>query len=135
MGAQGFLVATALRAVLAQRLIRKLCVECRSPKEPSERERAAARQLLGETASMLHFNGAQGCSTCNQTGYKGRIGIYELLHMSGEIREMVMHRTNSMQIAKKAAETGVLLPLRQSGFEKVADGHTTFAEVLRATKR
>jgi len=75
-----------------------------------------------------------GCRECRNTGYRGRLGIYELLAMTDKTREMVLARVNSSRIAQAAMEAGDLTLLRQAGFEKVRSGDTTFAEVLRATK-
>jgi general secretion pathway protein E/type IV pilus assembly protein PilB len=130
MGVEPFLVTSSVDGVVAQRLVRTICPDCRCEHEPDARdippdyERDAGAQL---------YAGA-GCRECRSTGFRGRVGIYELLTMTEELRELVMARTNARVLAERAVARGEMATLRQAGFEKVTEGVTTFPEVLRATK-
>ena len=130
MGVEPFLVASSLEGVLAQRLVRVLCTSCRKPYTPDSSE--IPPELRLDPGAVLM--GGVGCRECRNTGYSGRVGIYELLMMNGQIRELIMSRANARQIAQSAATSGDLSPLRDSGFDKVLSGQTTMAEVLRATQ-
>jgi general secretion pathway protein E len=130
LGVEPYLVSSSLLAVLAQRLVRKICPECRERYEPTEHE---LRELgIGERGDVEFYVGA-GCSKCFNTGYKGRTGIYELMMLDEQIREMVnVHQTAGV-IKQKAIEKG-LQTLRMDGARKVMAGATTIAEVLRVTQ-
>lgn len=126
-----YLVSSSLIAVLAQRLVRKICPECRQRYEPAEHE---LRELsIGSDKSAGQFFTGNGCSKCFNTGYKGRTGIYELMMVDEEIREMIHIRQTAGAIKEKAIEKG-LQTLRMDGARKVITGATTIAEVLRVTQ-
>jgi len=131
LGVEPYLVSSSLIAVLAQRLVRRICPECRQPYQPTENE---FRELgiNAEQAKGQFFVGA-GCSKCFNTGYKGRTGIYELMMVDEKIREMVNERKSAGVIKQKAIESG-LQTLRMYGAKKVLAGATTVAEVLRVTQ-
>jgi general secretion pathway protein E/type IV pilus assembly protein PilB len=131
MGVEPFLVASSVEGVLAQRLVRTLCRECRRPCDPETIEVPADFDPRGRE---IAFAVGVGCRECRRTGFRGRVGVYELLGMNEELRDMVMARENSGKIAAAAIRSGDLVPLRQAGFDLVQRGATTFAEVLRATK-
>jgi general secretion pathway protein E len=135
MGVEPFLVSSSLMAVMAQRLVRRVCMECREPHEPTDEEiaklgmsRDRFRALGGGTTYR-----ARGCSACGRAGYRGRTGIYELLVMDDDIRQLVLRNVDSGTIKKKAMEKG-MLSLLDDGALKVAQGQTTIAEVLSVTQ-
>ncbi|MGA2916404.1 MAG: type II secretion system ATPase GspE [Sedimentisphaerales bacterium] len=128
LGVEPYLVSSSLIAVLAQRLVRKTCPECKAKYEPKENE----LKELDISGSGEFYLGA-GCSKCFNTGYKGRTGIYELMMIDEEIREMIHQRQTAGQIKQKAIEKG-LQSLRMDGARKVLAGVTTIAEVLRVTQ-
>jgi type IV pilus assembly protein PilB len=131
MGIEPFLISASLECVLAQRLIRKICVNCRTPYQPSE-------QVLASIGLQPHdigdksFHYGKGCEVCNFTGYKGRKGIYELLKISDPVREMINNREPGILIRQKAIELG-MTTLRQDGMRSIYDGITTIEEVVKYT--
>ncbi len=130
MGVEPFLVASSVEGVMAQRLVRRICSDCRAAYQPEDSEFPpdfGSRQ-------GLTFHRGTGCRECRNTGFKGRLGIYELLTMTEPIRELVVERANTGRIEAAALASGDLKLLRLAGFEKVRNGDTTIAEVLRATK-
>ena len=131
MGVEPFLIASSLEGVLAQRLVRKICVNCRTPYEPSE---ALLRQigLSVHDIGDKNFYYGTGCDQCNQTGYRGRKGIYELLDITEPIRELITQRAPSVVIRQKAIELG-MSTLRADGLRSIFDGETTIEEVLKYT--
>ena len=131
MGIEPFLVATSVHLICAQRLIRKICKECRGPTELPPQALIDVGFEPDEAKSVTVFKG-KGCTTCNNTGYKGRLGLYEVLECSDEIRQMVLEGASAMEIKKQAMEEG-MLTLRRSGLQKIADGMTTIDEVVRET--
>jgi general secretion pathway protein E/type IV pilus assembly protein PilB len=128
MGVEPFLVASSLEGVIAQRLTRIVCNECREAYRPDPADLPRDAGLEG-----LALSRGRGCRECRQTGYRGRIGIYELLVMSDRTRALVMARADTGRIAHEAAAAGELWRLREAGFAKVRAGATTIAEVVRAT--
>ncbi|MCZ6811356.1 MAG: ATPase, T2SS/T4P/T4SS family [Planctomycetota bacterium] len=130
MGVEPFLVASSLQAVLAQRLVRRICTACKTPYTPQPSELPPQFTLDGQTQLYQ----GRGCRECRNTGYRGRIGIYELLVISEHTRELVMARANAGRIARAAIEASELTLLHDAGFEKIRCGATTVSEVLRATK-
>jgi len=130
MGVEPFLVASSLEGVLAQRLIRLNCPSCSRSYAPEPSE--IPPELVLEAGATLK-RGA-GCRECRNTGFSGRVGIYELLQITERTREQIMNRANARQIAQAAEDAGELSLLHVSAFSKVAAGETTLAEVLRATR-
>jgi type IV pilus assembly protein PilB len=131
MGVEPFLIASSLEGVLGQRLVRKICTACRQPYEPSE---AVLRQI-GLTIHDIgdkNFYYGPGCPECNNTGYKGRKGIYELLDITEPIRELITQRAPSQVIRQKAIEQG-MNTLRADGLRSIFEGETTIEEVLKYT--
>lgn len=144
MGVEPFLVASTVEGVMAQRLVRRLCEQCKQAYEPeagelppewAEKGRQVDKSTSrnSEPAAAPLFRSV-GCRECRNTGFRGRIGLYELLTMTEPIREMVMQRANASRIAAAAIASGDLALLREAGFAKVREGVTTIQEVLRATK-
>jgi general secretion pathway protein E len=135
MGVQPFLVASSLVGVLAQRLVRVLCTSCRKPYEPSEEELRQASitpRILAEAGNPRFLYKAQGCPACQHTGYQGRTGIYELMLVDDDIRQLVLKNVDSSTIKRQAQGRGMLTLLEHGAF-KVARGITTAAEVLSVT--
>jgi type IV pilus assembly protein PilB len=131
MGIEPFLISASLECVLAQRLIRKICANCRTPYQPSEQVLASIGLQPHDIGDKSFFYG-KGCEVCNQTGYKGRKGIYELLKISDPIREMINNREPGILIRQKAIELG-MTTLRQDGMRSIYDGITTIEEVVKYT--
>jgi type IV pilus assembly protein PilB len=131
MGIEPFLVATSVHLVAAQRLVRRICQYC---KEPADVPPAALLEVgFGEAdmADLKLFRG-KGCERCSNTGYKGRIGLFEVMDVNDEIREMILSGATSVELRERATERG-MLGLRESGLRKIADGITTVEEVVRET--
>ena len=131
MGVEPFLISSTLEAVLGQRLLRSICRQCRTTYKPSETllmELRISRQDIGEK----QFFYGKGCNACNNTGYKGRKGIYELLRVTDPIRELINERAPTVTLKQKAVELG-MITLRQDGLRSIFAGNTTVEEVLRYT--
>jgi type IV pilus assembly protein PilB len=131
MGIEPFLVATSVLLICAQRLIRKTCSECKTEIKTPVQALINAGFSQEESHTIHTFKG-EGCKTCNGTGYKGRIGMYEVMDISESIQELILVGASAREIRRKAAEEG-MLSLRQSGLAKVRSGLTTLEEVLRET--
>ena len=131
MGCEPFLVSASLEGILAQRLVRTICKECKVPYEPNE----AILNQLGVSALELgdkHFYTGAGCDACGQSGYRGRRGLYELLNVTDPIRELITSRAPSVVIKQKAIELG-MNTLREDGLRNIYLGGTTIEEVLKYT--
>jgi general secretion pathway protein E len=139
LGLEPYLVSSSLIAIMAQRLVRKICPDCRQVYEPSPRELrelgllSAEAQTSGSIEKSGEFFVGAGCDKCFQTGYRGRTGIYELMLISEEVQNLIYKRESAGMI-KKAALEGGLQTLRMDGSRKVVGGVTTIAEVLRVTQ-
>ena len=131
MGTEPFLVAASLEGVLAQRLVRTICKDCRDSYEPNE----AVLNQLGLSAHELgdkHFYTGRGCEVCAETGLRGRRGLFELLSVSDPIREMITDRAPTVALKQKAIELG-MTTLREDGLRNIYEGATTIEEVLKYT--
>ncbi|HEV8582615.1 MAG TPA: type IV-A pilus assembly ATPase PilB [Thermoanaerobaculia bacterium] len=131
MGIEPFLVATSVHLIAAQRLVRRICTFC---KEPLEVPPAALTQIgfsEHESRTLKLFRG-RGCDRCSNTGYKGRIGLYEVLEVDDEMREMILSGGSAFELRQKAVQNG-MMTLRGSGLQKIRDGVTTIDEVVRET--
>jgi type IV pilus assembly protein PilB len=131
MGIEPFLVATSVHLICAQRLIRKICNECKAEVKTPIQTLVNIGFTPEEAKNILTYAG-QGCRTCNNTGYKGRIGLYEVMDISDDIQELILVGASAREIKRKAVEEG-MLSLRQSGLAKIKSGLTTLDEVLRET--
>lgn len=133
MGVPGFNIASSVTLIMAQRLARKLCDECKISETVPEQEllKLGYTQEDIDKGMNIYTNNPEGCSKCSG-GYKGRVGIYEIFVMSERLAMMIMQGANSLEIAKAAEEEG-MVPLRKSGLKKVAKGITSLQEVLRVT--
>lgn len=130
MGAEGYIVAGALRGVVAQRLVRKVCGSCGREARPEGQERIWLRAVLGEQAENFRFRRGEGCSHCNNTGYRGRIGVFEILTMDEYLAE-ALRRQDSAAFCREALRRPGFRSLLQSGMERVREGTTTISEVIR----
>ncbi len=131
MGIEPFLVASSVVAVLAQRLLRRICPDCKRPYAPSEEELSRLDVAPGSTVTL--YRGA-GCAACSQTGYRGRIGIFELMVLNDDIRRLIGGKADSTAI-KHAAIANGMVTLKQEGAERVLQGQTTLEEVMRITQQ
>jgi general secretion pathway protein E len=131
MGVENFLLGSTLLGVLAQRLVRVICPHCKTVMNPGSKLIEAMNLCPEETDEMRFYEG-EGCSECHNTGFKGRIGIFEYLSIDNEIRKEVMANSDADRIKRVAVEKG-LVTLRQDGWRKVKEGVTTIREVLRVT--
>ena len=131
MGIEPFLVASSVNLICAQRLVRRICSNC---KEQNAVPPAALTKVgfSGEEIRSVAVYKGVGCEKCTNTGYKGRVGLYEVMELTDELKELVLVGASSMELRKKAVEEG-MITLRQSGLRKIKEGMTTLEEVLRET--
>ncbi|MDP6685712.1 MAG: type II secretion system ATPase GspE [Candidatus Omnitrophota bacterium] len=132
MQIQPFLISATVRAVIAQRLIRRICPKCKKPYKPAKTELSELK-ISTEDAKNITFYKGEGCSDCNNSGYKGRTGIYELLIMDEKIKELLIKR-ESLSLIRAAAKASGMKTLREDGVRKIKDGTTSIEEVTRETK-
>ena len=131
MGIEPFLVATSVHLICAQRLIRRVCKDCKEEVSTPPQTLIDAGFSPTEAKKVTTYRG-KGCPTCNGTGYKGRVGLYEVMEINDDVRELVLIGASSLELKKKAIEHG-MITLRASGLQKLRDGVTTLEEVLRET--
>jgi type IV pilus assembly protein PilB len=131
MGIEPFLVASSVNLICAQRLVRRVCKACAEPVSVP----VPTLVKIGydpEVAATLTPLKGRGCEVCGYTGFKGRVGLYEVMDVDDEIKELILLGSSGLELRKKAIERG-MISLRQSGLRKVKDGLTTIEEVLRET--
>lgn len=131
MGVEPFLISSTLLAILAQRLVRKVCARCRTPFEPTETQLGQLNLSPHDVGDKTFYYG-RGCPVCNDTGYKGRKGIYELLVVSDAVRNLINDRAPTVVLRQKAIELG-MVTLRDDGLRNIFSGETTVEEVLKYT--
>ncbi len=131
MGIEPYLVATSVHLICAQRLVRRLCKECKEEVQMPQQALTDIGYAAEDTPRVKLFKG-RGCTVCNNTGYKGRVGLYEVMEITDELREMILCGASSLELKNKALEQG-MISLRQSGLRKIRDGLTTVEEVVRET--
>lgn len=131
MGVEPFLISSTLMGVLGQRLVRTACKNCRTPFEPTEAQLAMLNLSVHDLGDKVFYYG-RGCSTCNDTGYKGRKGIFELLIINDTIRALINERAPTVVLRQKAVELG-MVTLREDGLRGIFDGDTTIEEVVKYT--
>jgi type IV pilus assembly protein PilB len=131
MGIEPFLVASSLNLVCAQRLVRRICKNCSAP-HPTPPAAMLQAGFSAEDAKAVVPNKGKGCEKCNNSGYKGRVGLYEVMDIAEELRELILVGASSLELRRKAVDEG-MLTLRASGLRKVKDGVTTIEEVVRET--
>ncbi len=131
MGVPAFLITATVEAILAQRLVRRICLECRETIEPSE-ETLIELEITPEQAKGKSFYRGAGCSNCSNTGYKGRVGLFELMIMDDELRDLIMSVRTTDKLRSTAQTKGMRL-LRDAGIEFIFEGVTTAEEIIRET--
>jgi type IV pilus assembly protein PilB len=130
MGVEAFLISSSLEGVLAQRLVRRICRQCITEYEITDAIRARMANFGGRQVEGKFFHG-KGCEECRHTGYRGRIGIFELLAVTPELRELILQRRSSVEIKTVAQRT--MITLHQDALQKAADGVTTLEEIVRVS--
>jgi type IV pilus assembly protein PilB len=133
MGIEPFLVASSLNLVVAQRLVRRVCSHCKV-EDPMPVPALEQIGFSAEDASSLKPYKGTGCDKCNKTGYKGRVGLFEVMEITDELRELILVGASALELRRKAVEEG-MVTLRGSGLMKIKEGVTTLEEVLRETVR
>jgi type IV pilus assembly protein PilB len=131
MGIEPFLVASSLNLVCAQRLVRRICRNCSEP-HPAQPQALLQAGFSPEDARAVVPNRGRGCDRCNNTGYKGRVGLYEVMEVTEDLRELILVGASALELRRKAVDEG-MLTLRHSGLRKVKEGVTTIEEVVRET--
>jgi len=131
MGIEPFLVASSVHLICAQRLVRRICTSCKEPNPMSPEALMGAGFNADDAANVTPMKGA-GCERCNNTGYKGRVGLYEVMAVGEELRELILVGASGLELRRKAIDEG-MITLRASGLRKVKDGLTSIEEVVRET--
>lgn len=133
MNIEPYLIADSVIMIVAQRLVRRLCKKCRTQDKLTEETLVDIGFSAGEAKKVAVYK-PSGCSTCHNTGYKGRIGLFEVIKITDDIKNMILSKAQSYEIKKKSIEQG-MITLRQSGLIKIKEGLTSIEEVLRETIR
>jgi type IV pilus assembly protein PilB len=131
MGIEPFLVATSIHLIVAQRLVRRICSFCKEPAEVPPAALVNVGFSEAESKTLKLFRG-RGCERCSTTGYKGRVGLYEVMEVDDELRELILSGASAFELRQKAIQSG-MTTLRGSGLHKIRDGMTTIEEVARET--
>jgi type IV pilus assembly protein PilB len=131
MGIEPFLVASSVNLICAQRLVRRLCTQCKTD-HPHEPQALVTAGFTPDEAAKVVPKKGSGCERCNNTGYKGRVGLYEVMEVTDELRELILVGASALELRRKAVDEG-MITLRRSGLMKVMDGVTTIEEVARET--
>jgi general secretion pathway protein E/type IV pilus assembly protein PilB len=132
IGVKPFLVASSTRALMAQRLVRKICRRCAAPHTPTDAELRSVNVDPANVPAGATFMRGKGCNDCSGTGYRGRFGIFEIFLIDDEVRKLIYDRVSSSVLRNRAREMG-MRTLREDGIRKVLAGLTTIDEVVRAT--
>jgi general secretion pathway protein E/type IV pilus assembly protein PilB len=131
IGVKPFLAASSIRAIMAQRLVRKICERCKEPYMPTDAERRFMGLTSEQITSTTFFKG-RGCNECNRTGFRGRLGIFEVFVINEEVQKMIYERVSAHVLRKAARELG-MRTLREDGVRKIMAGLTTPEEVMKTT--
>jgi len=131
MGIEPFLVASSVHLICAQRLVRRLCTQCKADAPHDPKALIDAGFTPDEAKTVIPKKGS-GCERCNNTGYKGRVGLYEVMEVTDELRELILVGASALELKRKAVDEG-MITLRRSGLHKVMEGVTTIEEVARET--
>jgi type IV pilus assembly protein PilB len=131
MGIEAFNVASAVNLVVAQRLVRRICKECKAEGQYTDAELSALGTNL-ESLRRIKFMRGTGCDACSGTGYKGRAGLYEVMALTPELRRMILRAASVADIQEQAVKDG-MLTLRMDGMKKIERGVTTLEEVVKET--
>jgi type IV pilus assembly protein PilB len=133
MGIEPFLVASSVNLICAQRLVRRVCSGCKAAHPLPSQALVDVGFTPEEATTVVPVHGT-GCDRCNGTGYKGRVGLYEVLEITDELKELILVGASALELRRKGAEEG-MITLRRSGLLKIAQGVTTIEEVVRETVR
>jgi type IV pilus assembly protein PilB len=133
MGIEPFLVASSVNLICAQRLVRRVCAACKAD-HPTPTQALVDAGFTPDEAQHVMPKRGTGCEVCNQTGYKGRVGLYEVMEITEELRELILVGASGLELKRKAVEEG-MITLRRSGLRKVMEGVTTIEEVARETMK
>ena len=131
LGLESFLITATLEAIIAQRLVRRICVNCKTEYKPTEQQLMELRLQASDAGDRVFFYG-KGCDYCNNTGYRGRIAIYEIMVLDDQIRELIMRHASSAVLRREAVKRG-MRTLRESGLLAIFDGVTSIDEVVKET--
>jgi type IV pilus assembly protein PilB len=131
MGIEPFLVATSVQLIAAQRLVRRTCSNCREEVEIAPQALMNLGYRKDEIGTFKVYKG-RGCEKCGSTGYKGRVGLVEVMQIDDDIREMILSGSSAIELKRKAMDNG-MITLRRSGLIKIKEGVTTIEEVVRET--
>jgi type IV pilus assembly protein PilB len=131
MGIEPFLVASSVNCIVAQRLARKVCGDCKEPDAEASVEAAVDAGLSKDEASITFYKG-RGCRSCSDTGFKGRVAVYEVMALTEELKEFVLNGASAMELKREAIRGG-MLTLRRSALNKCVEGITSLGEVLRVS--
>jgi type IV pilus assembly protein PilB len=131
MGIEPFLVASSVNLICAQRLVRRICSNCKTDEPHAAQALVEAGFTQDEAQKVIPKKGT-GCEKCNNTGYKGRVGLYEVMEIGEQLRELILVGASGLELRRKAVEEG-MITLRRSGLHKVMEGVTTIEEVARET--
>ncbi|MBA3240389.1 MAG: type IV-A pilus assembly ATPase PilB [Acidobacteria bacterium] len=131
MGIEPFLVATSVNLIQAQRLIRRVCMDCKAEHSVPHEALVEVGFSAAEARELKTYKG-MGCKTCHNTGYKGRVGLYEVMEVTDDVRELILIGASALELRKRAVEDG-MITLRESGLHKIRNGVTTLEEVVRET--
>jgi len=131
MGIEPFLITATVEGIVAQRLVRKICTNCKTQFEPSETQ-LMELQLLPDDVKGKKFHYGRGCNKCNGTGYRGRIGIFEIMVFTDEIRDLIMNQASTNVLRSAGLKNGMRL-LRDNGLTAIYDGITTIDEIAKGT--
>ena len=129
MGLEPFLIASTMLIVVAQRLVRKLCPHCIEPYQAKVKD-LRAMDLEPSPGTVMHFFRGKGCSMCGNTGYKGRVGVFEVLNVDDAVQQLIIKRASAMEIRNAAVASGSLRTLKADAASKVLQGQTSFEEFL-----
>jgi type IV pilus assembly protein PilB len=132
MGVEPFLVASSVNCILAQRLARKVCEECKQPNPEVTAQALIDAGLAEEEAKRVQPVKGSGCRTCSDTGYKGRIAVYEIMELTDELKDFVLNGASAAELKREAVRQG-MTTLRRSALEMLLQGTTTLSEVLRVS--
>jgi len=131
LGIEAFLITATVEAIVAQRLVRRICNSCKEEYSPSEEELMELKLQKGDVADRTFFRG-KGCETCNHSGYKGRLALFEIMEFDDTLRELILAQTSTAVLRVEAQKRG-MRSLRESGLLSIYDGQTTIDEVVRET--
>jgi type IV pilus assembly protein PilB len=132
MGLETFLLTATLEGILAQRLVRKICEDCRTEFEPSDEILMELSLRRSDVPAGKKFYYGRGCDRCSNTGHKGRVGIFELVHINDDLRDMISSGGSTDQLREACKKHG-MQPLREAGMQAIYNGYTTIEEIVRET--